>query len=269
MLNPRLVETISKAKLKQLRALTSRKGREEEGLFIGEGPYLLDEALKAGMLPRFVVVSERADGPREKVQSLIGACRRDAVECFSASEAEFAECADTVNSQGILAVFAIPTYELAPLLERHEVTLLVLDNIREPGNLGAILRHAAAFDCAGLLLLKGCVDAWNNKAVRASMGGVFHVPVFADLTPEEAMQQLTNSGVWPYVAARGGKSAFEISYPPKTAFIIGGETEGVQPFWNERDVIKLGLPQTDKVESCNAAVAASILLAYRFQSRRG
>lgn len=187
---------------------------------------------------------------------------------FQRQRGRFAECADTVNSQGILAVFAIPTYELAPLLERHEVTLLVLDNIREPGNLGAI-SHAAAFDCAGLLLLKGCVDAWNNKAVRASMGGVFHVPVFADLTPEEAMQQLTNSGVWPYVAARGGKSAFEISYPPKTAFVVGGETEGVTILERTRRDQALGLPQTDKVESCNAAVAASILLAYRFQSRRG
>lgn len=262
------METISKARLKQLRALTSRKGRDEHGLFIAEGPYLLEEALKAQVMPRFVVVNEKPEGPREKVQALVERCAKESIECVSAGEAEFAECADTVNSQGVLAVFAIPHYELAPLLERHDLTLLVLDNIREPGNLGAICRHAAAFDCGGLLLLKGCVDAWNNKAVRASMGGVFHVPVFADLTPEDVMQQLNEHGVWPYVAARGGKPAFEIDFPPKTAFIIGGETEGVQPFWNERDVIGIGLPQTDKVESCNAAVAASILMAWRFQGRR-
>jgi TrmH family RNA methyltransferase len=165
-------------------------------------------------------------------------------------------------------VFATPVFELDTLLQRDYLTLLVLDNLRDPGNLGTIVRQAAAFDCDGLLLLKGCVDAFNHKAVRASMGGIFHVPVLSDLTPEDIMQRLSNSGVWPYVTGTKGTNAFGVSYPPRTAFIIGGESEGVQPFWSERDVIAITIPQSSKVESLNAAVAASIFLAYRYQARR-
>jgi TrmH family RNA methyltransferase len=262
------MERLSNARAKQLRALKLRKSREELALFVAEGPLLLEEALKAGVFPRYVVTcDEFMEGTRELIETLVSRCLAEHVECFTAPAGEFMNASDTVNSQGLIAVFGMPGYELGALLTKPRLTVLVLDNLRDPGNLGTILRQAAAFDCDGLLLLKGCVDAFNHKAVRASMGGVFHVPVFAELTPDEVMEKLTAAGVWPYVTGTHGKTAFEVSYPPKTAFIIGGESEGVQPFWSDRDVIQVSIPQTRKVESLNAAVAASILLAYRFQSR--
>ena len=261
---------LPKARLKQLRSLKLRKGREELGLFVAEGPLLLDEAFKAGVFPRYVVVcDELVEGGREKTDALLAQCARQGVETFTAQKADFLEGADTVNSQGMLAVFAVPAFDLDALLRRDYLTLLVLDNLRDPGNLGTIVRQAAAFDCDGLLLLHGCVDAYNHKAVRASMGGIFHVPVFCGLTPEDAMARLTAAGVWPYVTSTRGQNAFTVSYPPRTAFVIGGESEGVQPFWSERDVIQVTIPQSSKVESLNAAVAASIFLAYRYQAHRG
>jgi TrmH family RNA methyltransferase len=262
------MDILPKARAKQLRTLKMRKSRDEAGLFVAEGPLLLDEALKAGIFPRYVVICEALiEGPRDKIDALVARCKAEHVECFEADAGEFMNASDTVNSQGLLAVFGMPAYDLDAQLAKPRLSLLVLDQLRDPGNLGTILRQGAAFDCDGLLLLKGCVDAFNHKAVRASMGGVFHVPVFADLTPESVMEKLTSTGVWPYVASSRGKNAFEVSFPPKTAFIIGGETEGVQPFWSERDVIQVSIPQTQKVESLNAAVAASILLGYRYQSR--
>ena len=110
------------------------------------------------------------------------------------------------------------------------------------------------------------MDPWNHKAVRASMGGIFHVRVCAELTAEEVMSELGKAGVWPYVTAARGSNAFKVEFPPRTAFIIGGETDGVQPFWKAHEVIEVGIPQSDKVESLNAAVAASIILAYRYQA---
>jgi TrmH family RNA methyltransferase len=262
------METLSKSRAKQLRGLKLRKGRDEEGLYVAEGPLLLEEAFKAAVFPRYVVICpELIDGVREKIEPLLTRCKAEGVEAFETDSGEFMTASDTVNSQGILGVFAMPAWDLASLLQKPRLTLLVLDNVRDPGNLGTILRQAAAFDCGGLLLLKGCVDAFNHKAVRASMGGVFHVPVFGDLTPEEVMSKLGEHGVWPYVTDAKGQNAFTISYPPRTAFIIGGESEGVQPFWQEHEVIQVGIPQTDKVESLNAAVAASILIAYRYQAR--
>jgi len=258
-----------KARVKQLRSLKQRKGREELGQFVGEGPLLIEEGFKAGVFPRYAVIcNELVEGTRDKIDAVLERCRTEGIEVFEAEKADFEEGADTVNSQGLIGVFATPVFELDTLLQRDYLTLLVLDNLRDPGNLGTIVRQAAAFDCDGLLLLKGCVDAFNHKAVRASMGGIFHVPVLSDLTPEDIMQRLSNSGVWPYVTGTKGTNAFGVSYPPRTAFIIGGESEGVQPFWSERDVIAITIPQSSKVESLNAAVAASIFLAYRYQARR-
>lgn len=260
---------LPKARVKQLRSLKQRKGREELGLFVGEGPLLIEEAFKAGVFPRFVVLcAELVDDGGEKIDGLLARCKQEGIEVFDAPRADFEEGADTVNSQGLIGVFGTPAFELDNLLKRDYLTLLVLDNLRDPGNLGTIVRQAAAFDCDGLLLLKGCVDAFNHKAVRASMGGIFHVPVISDLTPEDVMQRLSNAGVWPYVTGTRGTNAFTVSYPPRTAFIIGGESEGVQPFWSERDVIGITIPQSSKVESLNAAVAASIFLAYRYQARK-
>ena len=264
------MNALPKSRAKQLRALKLRKSREEQGLFVAEGPLLIEEGFKADVFPRYVVYCpDLIDSTREKVEALLERCRQEGVEVFETDSGEFMTASDTVNSQGILAVFGIPAYELEPLLQKPQLTLLVLDNLRDPGNLGTIVRQAAAFDCGGLLLLKGCVDAYNHKGVRASMGGIFHVPVFDDLTPEDAMRKLTDAGVWPYVTGTQGQNAFTISYPPKTAFIIGGESEGVQPFWKDHEVIQVGIPQTDKVESLNAAVAASILIAYRYQAGHG
>lgn len=262
------MEMLPKARAKQLRALKLRKSREELGLYVAEGPLLLEEALKADVFPRYVVVCpELFESTREKIDALLARCRAHQIEVFETDNGEFMNASDTVNSQGLLAVFGMPAFDLSALLQKPRLTLLVLDNLRDPGNLGTILRQAAAFDCDGLLLLKGCVDAYNHKAVRASMGGVFHVPVFADLTPQEIVEKLTATGVWPYVTGTKGTNAFAVKYPPKTAFVIGGESEGVQPFWSESDVIQVSIPQSDKVESLNAAVAASILMAYRYQAR--
>jgi RNA methyltransferase, TrmH family len=261
------METLSKARIKQLRALKLRKSRDEQGLYVAEGPLLLEEALRAGVFPRYVVVCDELLAPqREKADALLERCKAESIDCYATDIGEFMNASDTVSSQGMLAVFSIPAYALTEVLKQPRLTLLVLDNLRDPGNLGTIMRQAAAFACDGLLLLKGCVDAYNHKAVRASMGGVFHVPVFADLSPQDVMQTLTDTGVWPYVTANRGTNAFGVSFPPRTAFIIGGETEGVQPFWSDQQVIQVSIPQTDKVESLNAAVAASILMAFRYQS---
>ena len=264
------MESISKSRIKQLRGLKSKKGRAEQGLYVAEGPLLLEEGFKEQAIPRYVVISESAlKQGATKVEAVLETCRNQQVEVLTAADDEFGEAADTINSQGILGVYTTPHYELSSLIDRPRLTLIVLDNLRDPGNLGTIVRQAAAFDCAGVLLLKGCVDPFNHKAVRSTMGGIFHVPVIPDLHAEELMETLVNAGVWPYVTATRGTNAFTLSYPPKTAFIIGGESEGVQPFWQENDVIPLTIPQTSKVESLNAAVAASIILAFRYQATVG
>ncbi len=254
------METISKARLKLLRSLAQRKGREEQSLYIAEGPYLLDEALKTQVMPRFVVVSEKQEGPREKVLALVERCTKENIECVSAGEAEFAECADTVNSQGVLAVFAIPQYELATLLERHDLTLLVLDNIREPGNLGAICRHAAAFDCGGLLLLKGCVDAWNNKAVRASMGAIF-TQRLVQAEWDEFLPWL-RSGRGELVATWLGddtKDYQAVRYAAPTFILIGNESQGLPQAYAEAADVRVKMPMMGKADSLNAAVAAAVM----------
>jgi RNA methyltransferase, TrmH family len=256
---------LPKARLKQLRALKTRKARLEQRLFVAEGPTLLQEALRAGARPAYIVTCP-GQGDAERLHELAAACAARGAQIFHAEPEDFRQAADTVHSQGALGVFDMPHTNPAALFARPTLTLLVLDNVRDPGNLGTIVRQGAAFACDGVLLLKGCVDAFNHKAIRASMGGIFHVPVLDELTPEQVMESLASAGVWPYVTGTKGRDVFAIHFPPRTAFIIGGEAEGVQPFWGERDVIEVSIPQSDKVESLNAAVAAGIILAYRYHA---
>lgn len=256
------METLSKNRFKQLRLLKARKGRTEQGRYVAEGARLLSEALKAKVYPEYVVIS---DAPSDDALAISERFRAESVEVVTAEAEEFKNLSDTVTTQGVLGVFAQPQYDLSALVGADRLTLLVLDNLRDPGNLGTIVRQAAAFNCGALLLLKGCVDPFNSKAVRSSMGGIFHIPLFMDLAADTVMETLQANGVWPYVTSTKGENAFRVEFPPKTAFIIGGETEGVQQVWKEHEVIEVGVPQTEKVESLNAAVAAGIFLAYRYQ----
>lgn len=173
----------------------------------------------------------------------------------------FDSLAETREPQGVLGLFERPRTSVARILGDSTAVAVALDAVQDPGNVGTIVRLAAAFDASGVLLLPGCADPYAPKAIRASVGAVLNVPV-APVTAEE----LAGAGI-PLVAAHG---AGECTDPPArgAVLIFGNEGAGVSPALL-RVARRIAIPMSARVESLNVASAAAILLARSYALRAG
>src|SRR3954454_2872520 len=171
------VETISSrtnARVKQLRAAFTENARLSAGLVAIEGEHLVEEALRSGIVLKAVFVSERRAAP---------AVPRG-TEIVRLSEDVFASAVETRTPQGIAALIEPPVHRLKELRNHVAPLVLIAAGLQDPGNLGTLIRSAEAFGAAGVLTTPGTVSAWNQKAMRASVGSVFRLPVIS-VTREE------------------------------------------------------------------------------------
>ena len=171
----RNIQSKDNARLKELRKALNAPGRGAQGLAGIEGPNLLEEALRAGLHVKTIFVAQGAERLLDKLQ-----VKRD-VEVLQMPKRLLDEALATETPQPIAALVERPNWSWSHVLnQNHEKTLvLVLAGIQDPGNLGTILRSAEAFGATGVVSLPGTVSAWNAKAVRASAGSVFRVPLLA------------------------------------------------------------------------------------------
>ena len=246
-------------KVQLARSLQSRRRtRREEAAFVIEGIRLCQEAAKAEVSPRFVLTTpSTAEDPR--VRTLLSTWTDAGVPCYEVTDSVMEACSDTETPQGVLAVVPRPE---SPYLEHPSLTL-VLDRLRDPGNLGTILRTALAAGVDQVLLAPGTVDATNPKVVRAGAGAHFRLPVAARGWNAIA-QAVAGSRV--YLAAAGGEEIHtEVDWRGPVALVVGGEAFGAG---EEARVLADGtvsIPMASQVESLNAAVATAVIL---FEIRR-
>lgn len=210
--------------------------REHAGEIVIEGPKAVADAMASGWKP--IHVLERG---------------------VHVTESVFDSISDTRTTQGVLGLFERPQALAADVLSRRDTIAVALDGVQDPGNVGTIVRLAAAFDAAGVLLLPGCADPFGPKAIRSSAGAVLHVPV-ASITYEE----LLAAGVPLVATAMSGKA---IDPPARDAVLVfGNEGAGVSEELLRRSAL-LAIPMTTRVESLNVASSAAILLARSFALR--
>jgi TrmH family RNA methyltransferase len=173
----------------------------------------------------------------------------------------FDQLSDTRSPQDVIALFERPTSSFADLLKRRDSLVVALDGVQDPGNVGMIVRLAAAFECAGLALLPGCADPFSPKAIRASVGSILSVPV-ANVTARE----LLDSKLPIYAADASGKT----TAPPaaKAILVFGSEGSGVSDEIR-RAATPIRVAMSARVESLNVAAAAAILLSKSYEARRG
>lgn len=255
----------SRAQAKRWRALQRRKGRSEHGLFLAEGPRLLEELLASPVSVRHVLhTREAADEP--SVARALSRARDRGVSCEEVPPGELAEFADTVTPQGVLAVAEIPSRDGVDVAAGD---LVVLDAVQDPGNAGTLLRTAEALGAAAAVSLKGTVDVWNPKVVRASAGSVFRLPVVDARWPELGTRLgAASTAVWAADAAgepvpRGGGGV-----PARVALVLGNEGSGVRPEILEAADRRVSVPIAGPVDSLNVSVAAAILMDRIFSARR-
>ncbi|MDD3654438.1 MAG: RNA methyltransferase [Desulfotomaculaceae bacterium] len=248
-------------RIKLLRRLTARHFRNKEGKFLVEGVRFMEEALKSSFPVEMVVYCPEYNYS-SRGQVLLTTAASRGIPTLEVEKAFFREIAETQTPQGILAVLKWPHYGLAKLQEGRKPALLVIvDAVLDPGNLGAIVRSADAAGAGGVILLKGTVDILNSKALRATMGSIFHLPVIRDCAVEEVKDFLKNHGIKMVAGVpRGGKPIFACKLNVPCAIIAGSEPRGPGEAILSGAVERVHIPMPGQAESLNVAVATAIML---------
>jgi len=238
------------------RDLGRRKARERRAQFVVEGVRATEVLVESPLeITGALVAPQLLEAPRGA--SLRDALGRRGVPVEDVSARDFASAAGTESPQGVLAVANVPARSFA-LLGDSRAPLLVLDGIQDPGNVGTIIRTAAALGACATVALPGTVDLWNAKVVRAAMGAHFTHPAF-DATLEELTAFLHASDRALWVAAADGTPVNELAKPVRVAVALGNEGAGVTTALAALAAQRVAIP-INGVESLNVAVAAGILL---------
>ncbi|MCB1020822.1 MAG: RNA methyltransferase [Bryobacterales bacterium] len=237
--------------LKEIRKAARRGRATADGLWLAESPHLLEEAADCNAAIEAIVLADRAAPP------VLALAERSGAPLRLVSDAIFDELSTTEHSQGVLALVRPKTWQIRDLA-MAQGPLLALDQVADPGNVGAIARSAEAFGAAGLLLTKGCAWPDNPKTLRASAGALFRLPVAAGLTAETVLAACAEAGRPLLAAAAHGGTPLHEAALAGAAIVIGSEAHGVSAALAGK-AQPIHIP-TRRVESLNAAVAAAIIL---------
>jgi TrmH family RNA methyltransferase len=258
------------ALVKALRKLDSRRERKREGLVLLEGLRLVTDALHAGLRAETVLVSEALLAEQPALRQLLAALDPDVISI--ADEAVLAAACTTVSPQGIVAAMRAPAaVEALPAGAR---LVLVLDNVGDPGNVGTLVRGAAGFGADAVVTLGGCADAWSPKALRSAMGGTFRIPIVeADEWPAlRAALEAARLGIFAADGAADAADYAALDWRAPCALVIGSEAHGLSAAVRA-DVAAgaigaVAIPMAASLESLNAAMAGTVLLAECARQRR-
>jgi len=236
--------------------LEDRSARTQSGLFVMEGVRLAEEVWLAGIKPHSLYFTEKLS-PRGR--QLVERFSQLEIPTYTLAADLLARLSDTETSQGILLVLPIPSADPPPNVD----LALILDQLRDPGNMGTILRSAAAVGVPIVFIPPGSVDPYSPKVVRAGMGAHLHLCLcqwdWAQITAYcHAVQP--NPLHWFLADATGGQSMWQIDLKKPLALIVGGEAEGASEYARSHAEAIVQIPMPGHTESLNAGVAASLLL---------
>jgi RNA methyltransferase, TrmH family len=255
-----LISSRTNPRVKQLRAAFAGQARLSGGLVAIEGEHLVSEAMRSGLPFKTIFISERAALPDWLPRS---------VELIELSDEVFASVVDTQSPQGIAALLVPPTWEIeAAFRSKSDADasplLLIAAGLQDPGNLGTLIRSAEAFGATAVLTTPGTVNQWNQKALRASAGSVFRVPVVACAPPDVSALKLRGLRLFAAVADDSAHAASmpvaEAVLTQPCALMIGNEGAGLSADLLALADQRISIPMPGPVESLNAAIAGSLLL---------
>ena len=181
----------------------------------------------------------------------------------------FAHASDTKTPQGVLCVVRQKSYKLEDLLKGEKRHLLVLDNLQDPGNMGTIVRTAEGAGVTGVIMSRDCVDIYNPKTIRSTMGSIYRMPFYYAEDILKAIRKIKDAGIKVYAAHLDGEKSYdEEDYAFSCAFLIGNEGNGLREETSKMAEHYIIIPMSGEVESLNAAIAASVLMFEVKRQRR-
>lgn len=239
--------------------LAALKGKTEEPVVLLEGIRLVQDALNSGVNVKTLIIEDTA---RANVWLQNQEVVPDDVLILAPHVYE--KLSDTVTSQGVLLLAALPVHDLSALELSAAKRILILDSLSDPGNVGTLLRSAEAFGFHDVVFVKGGVSPLSRKAARASMGSVMRVRIYLADNGITAVEQIKKQDGHVFMLDMHGTSLMDFSQPPEPfALIVGNEAHGLSEAVKAAAIEKIAIPMQGRVESLNASVAASIVM-YEF-----
>jgi TrmH family RNA methyltransferase len=250
---------ITKSQVKYIQSLGHKKFRDEEGVFVVEGPKIVGELLQApGMRLRqlYALKEWTSTGSNHLPASLRSASAAAEPTLVGVSPSELERLSGLSTPNQVLAVFEKPSF---PPPDFGTGLSLVLDGIQDPGNLGTIVRIADWFGIQRVLCTADSADVFNAKAVQSTMGSISRVPVvYSD--PGDIL--LRYPGLPVYAAVLEGKELYKTERISRGWIVIGNESKGIRPALLEHATNRITIPRVGQAESLNAAVATGIILSH-------
>ncbi|MCU6711980.1 RNA methyltransferase [Paenibacillus sp. J5C_2022] len=257
------IASLQNERAKLWSSLLEKKHRDRQKRFLVEGIHLIVEAAKYGAAVETVVYDEERGVPAElaEVQDHL-----NGTEWMSASRAVMAKCTGTDSPPPVFAVVVKPGWS-GETIYRSNGLVVVLDNVRDPGNVGTIIRSADAVGADAVILGKGCADLYNPKTVRSTMGSLFHLPVvegdLLQLMPEARARGLRLVGTSP----QASHNCYQYDWKQGIWLVMGNEADGVSEAVEALLDDRLIIPMKGKAESLNVAMASTVLLYEALRQR--
>jgi RNA methyltransferase, TrmH family len=255
---PRVVTAFSNPLVKQVRELRDKKGRRDAGRFLAEGLRILTEAREAGRLPALIFYAA-ASGGHPLVRALVADVEAAGGQAIETTPDILSKLSGKDNPQAVVGVF--DTFETAlDQLDRNAAGIwLVAERLRDPGNLGTMLRTGDAVGAGGLILIGECVDPFSVEAVRASMGALFTVPVVRTEWPAFVAWLRQGPGQLVGLSLDTDRNYRAARYEAPTFLLTGNEAQGMPAEYAAECDLLVKIPMLGKADSLNAAVATAVM----------
>ena len=251
---------LSVEKAKKIAQLKTKKGRKRQNKFLIEGARSCEEGVKSAWEIETLFYTLKAE-ENPRIKGILKNAKRREIEIIQVKQKLLEKISDTVTSQGIVGVVNIKDFTQEFLFKRKPELLLALDSIKDPGNMGTLIRTADAFGADGIILSEECVDLFNPKVVRSTMGSIFHLPILREIDLRNFLTNLKKKDFNIVITElKKGETLNRLDRMQKICLVMGSEPEGVS-----RNLIQIAdhlvkIPIQGKAESLNVAVACGILL---------
>jgi RNA methyltransferase, TrmH family len=255
---PRQITAFSNATVKLLRSLRDKKARREEGLFLAEGLRILTEARDSGRLPEIVAFS--AEGARHPLASeIIAATEAAGGDAIETDPDILSKMSGKDNPQMLLGAYRQPETSLERIDRSKAPLWIVAQALRDPGNIGTILRTGDAVGAGGLILIDDCADPYSVESVRASMGAIFTQEVATARWPEFVCWLRAGEGQLVGTSLKATHDYLEADYRRPCFLLIGNEQQGLPADYEAECDLLVKIPMAGRADSLNAAMAAAVM----------
>lgn len=251
------VDSVHNTLIKNTTELLQKKHRDKEQAFLVEGIKNVKEALNSDFIVDKIFVNQSGLDVHF-FEEICKECHLQEIELITVTEKIIEKITDTKTPQPIVAVLKKTVNEIS-LAGKN--TIIILDELQDPGNLGTIIRTADAAGVDAIILTNNCVDIYSPKVVRSTMGSLFHLPIFIGCEKRELIKLLMDFEFTIYTtAANATNNLFTTTFEKKCAVVIGNEAHGISDAFSKAAAVELSIPIKGKAESLNAAVAAALVM---------